>query len=419
MGSLGGHMSHLWEDLDLTFGDINEIFYKACTGNLEATEKFDGINVHFRVDTSGDLRFSTNGKQRESGGLTQPQFAKLMEGHPAEQTFVDGAEALFRLTKKTSWPFGFSGRNWVNCDIINKHRPMTVDYDECAIVLHGVRNFGGEARGSVAESFSRYADDCSSFSVVVNDNEWRISPPVKVFLEDVRGEGILSNFEASLNTLMNSAGCSMNSTVRDFARFAVENGPVSELRISESRKQTLISHIFEDGGTSLTRIKKGLPPFIAKQVSELGQAKNRNKVIGEATLPLELVVTSAGAQILENINSIMVENSMVEKQRLMTAVEAAIMIVETYDDEHSSARKNALERYVSKFERCGGITASLEGVVFNWNDNPYKLTGTFAPINHILGIPRYGRGKIPPVGDENMMNEVMSDILLIKSLTTI
>jgi len=93
MGSLGGHMSHLWEDLDLTFGDINEIFYQACTGNLRATEKFDGINLHFRVDASGDLRFSTSGKHRDVGGLTQAQFSKLMENHPAQQTFLDGAEA--------------------------------------------------------------------------------------------------------------------------------------------------------------------------------------------------------------------------------------------------------------------------------------------------------------------------------------
>ena len=207
MGSLGGHMSHLWEDLDLTFGDINEIFYSACTGNLESTEKFDGINLHFRVDTSGDLRFSTNGKQRTSGGLTQAQFAKLMENHPASQTFVDGSEALFRLTKKSYWPFGFSGRNWINCDLINKHRPMAIDYDECAIVFHGVRNFGGIAGGSISESFEKYSAECSSFSVVVNDNEWRVSPPVKVNLLDIRGDGVLSNFENSLKILMNSSGC--------------------------------------------------------------------------------------------------------------------------------------------------------------------------------------------------------------------
>ena len=417
MGSLGGHMSHLWEDLDLTFGDINEIFYQACTGNLGATEKFDGINVHFRVDTSGELKFSTNGKQRTAGGLTQAQFSKLMEGHPAEQTFVDGAEALFRLTKDSSWPFGFSGRNWINCDLLNKHRPMTIDYDECAIVFHGVRNFYGESSGNIAESFERYANTCSDYSVVVNGNVWRVSPPVIVELEDLRGDGVLSNFEASLNKLMAAAGCNSRSTLGDFARVTLENGVINNLKISPERKNQLLSHIFGDADTSLVKIKKGLPPYIASQVSELGKSVNRNRVIGQAMLPVELVITYAGARILENVDSAMIENSASEKERLRNSVHAAIMLVETCSDEHESARKALLEKYVSKFEKCGAITSPVEGIVFSYKNNPYKITGNFAPLNHILGIPRYGRGKIPPVHDANALNEIANELQMIKSMT--
>ena len=414
MGSLGGHMSHLWEDLDLTFGDLNEIFYQACTGNLGATEKFDGINLHFRVDASGDLRFSTNGKQRESGGITQAQFAKLMEDHPAEQTFVDGSEALFRMTKNSSWPFGFTGRNWINCDIINKHRPMTIDYDDCAIVFHGVRNFYRDSVGSIAESFDRYAQDCTRHSVVVNTNEWSIYSPVFVDLPDLRGVGILSNFESSLNKLMETAGCNETSTIREFAKFTLENGPIADLRVSGDKKAQLISHIFQEGDTSLVKIKKGLPKNIAARVSELGSAKNRNKVIGESMLPLELVVTYGGARLLENVSSALIEDSAFEKERLRNSVQAAVMLVETCSDTHSQIRKTLLERYVSKFERCGGITSPVEGIVFEWKGSPYKITGNFAPINHILGIPRYGRGKIPPVAEGNTLNEIAKDIAMVK-----
>ena len=419
MGSLGGHMSHLWEDLGLTFGDLNEIFYQACTGNLEATEKFDGINVHFRVDASGDLRFARNGKDQERGGLTQPQFAKLMEGHPAEQTFCDGSEALFRLTKNSFWPFGFSGRNWINCDLINEHRPMTVDYDECGIVFHGLRNFHGAFHSSdLNESFSRYANGCTGFSVVVNGNEWRVSPPVFVELSDLRGDGILSNFESSLNKLMIASGCDKNSTLREFARSTLEHGLVGNLRISAERKNQLLAHIFGDGGTSLVRIKKGLPEGIAKQVSAIGAAKNRNRVIGEAMLPIELVVTYGGAQVLENVSSDMIVDAAGEKERLRNSVQASIMLVETNSDEYSKARSEIVERYVLKFERCGSLTSAVEGIVFEWNDGTYKLTGNFAPINHILGIPRYGRGKIPPIVAQHSLNEIIEDIQLIKEMGT-
>ena len=416
MGSLGGHMSHLWEDLDLTFGDINEIFYQACTGNLWATEKFDGINLHFRVDSSGDLRFSTNGKQREAGGLSQSQFSKLLENHPASQTFIDGSEALFRLTKNSLWPFGFSGRNWVNCDLINKHRPMTVDYDECAIVFHGVRNFYGESSSDIKESFEKYSAGCSEYSVCINENQWRVSPPVIIELQDLRGDGTLSNFDSGLNKLMAAANCNYESTLRDFARAILESSTVGNLRIPDHKKKSLISHIFREGNTSLAKIKKDLPKNIAAQVSEIGSAKNRNKVIGEAMLPVELVVTYAGARMLKNVDSAMVEDSSLEKERLKNAVQAAVMLVESCSDDYSRKRRDILEKYVHKFERCGGLTSSVEGIVFSWNDNPYKITGNFAPINHILGIPRYGRGKIPPVPDGNSINEIAKEIEMIKMM---
>ncbi len=418
MGSLGGHMSHLWEDLDLTFGDINEIFYQACTGNLRATEKFDGINLHFRVDASGDLRFSTSGKHRDVGGLTQAQFSKLMENHPAQQTFVDGAEALHRIVTRSFWPFGFSGRNWINCDLINKHRPMTLDYDECAIVMHGVRNFQ-DYSGSLSESFNRYADDCATYSVSVNGNEWRVLPPTLVELKDLRGEGILSNFESSLSKIMNASACNYDSTLKDFLRLNLKNGLINKLRISESRKNQLLSHILREGNTSLVKIKKGLPPSIAKQVSEMGSRKNRMRIIGEAMLPLEIVVTYTGAQVLENVSSVLIEDSTRQKENLRDAVHAAVILVETSQDEYARDRIQMIQKYVDKFEKCGSLTSSLEGIVFESGNNTYKITGTFAPINHILGIPRYGRGKIPPVGSESSLNEIVSEIQLIKAMTKI
>jgi hypothetical protein len=385
-------------------------------GDLESTEKFDGINLHFRVDSAGDLRFSTNGKHRESGGLTQVQFSKLMENHPARQTFVDGSEALFRLTKKSFWPFGFSGRNWINCDLINKHRPMTVNYDDCAIVFHGVRNFYGDSAASISESFDKYSNDCSSHSVFINENEWRVYAPVFVSLPDLRGNGVLSNFESSLNKLMVASGCNKNSTLREFARVTLEKGVISELKISALKKEQLVSHIFREGNTSLVKIKNGLPKNVAARVSELGSAKNRNKVIGEAMLPLELVVTYGGAQLLESVSSLLIEDSTFEKDRLKNSVQASVLMVEACSDHYNEVRKKLVERYVNKFELCGGLTSSVEGIVFEWKSDSYKITGNFAPINHILGIPRYGRGKIPPLEDGQHLNEVISDLELIRSM---
>jgi len=33
----------------------------------------------------------------------------------------------------------------------------------------------------------------------------------------------------------------------------------------------------------------------------------------------------------------------------------------------------------------------IEGIVFTYGGNTYKLTGSFAPVNQILGVLKYAR----------------------------
>lgn len=407
MGSLGGHMNHLWEDLEITFGELKEIFSELCLGNLSATEKFDGINLHFRIDSSSNPRFSFNKKQREAGGLTQAQFNNLMENHPAGKTFTHAAEAIFRMSKNSRWPFGFSGRNWINCDVIDTSRPMTLKYDDCAVVLHGVRNFSSEVSDHIIESFENYSEEVSKYSVDIDGSSWKFLPPTGVQLTDITGNGVLSNFYSGLSKIMTASGCSESSKIKDFAKTSILNGPLSKLNISESKKSDLISHIFKEGNTSLLKIKKGTNPITAKMISEIGLAKNRSKVISEAVLPLEILITYVGAKILENLKSCIIENPSAEIDRLNSCIKESIFLTENYKDRHSISRKAIMEKYLSKLEQCGNIVPTLEGVVFNWNNKLYKITGTFAPINHILGITRYGRGHIPPVEKINENKEFL------------
>ena len=47
-GGLGGHMSHVYEDYNLTFGEIKAIFHQASKGKLEnVSEKLDGQSATY------------------------------------------------------------------------------------------------------------------------------------------------------------------------------------------------------------------------------------------------------------------------------------------------------------------------------------------------------------------------------------
>ena len=50
-----------------------------------------------------------------------------------------------------------------------------------------------------------------------------------------------------------------------------------------------------------------------------------------------------------------------------------------------------LEGQLKKLEAIGGFGSivSSEGITFTYGDKLYKYTGTFAPINQILGLLKY------------------------------
>ena len=54
---------------------------------------------------------------------------------------------------------------------------------------------------------------------------------------------------------------------------------------------------------------------------------------------------------------------------------------------------NKLETELKKIEQIGGFDTivPIEGIVFTYGGNTYKLTGSFAPVNQILGVLKYAR----------------------------
>lgn len=58
-GGNDGHLSHLFERGDLSFGEIRDMFSKLFTGRLNVTEKLDGMNLNVTV-IDGEVRASRN-----------------------------------------------------------------------------------------------------------------------------------------------------------------------------------------------------------------------------------------------------------------------------------------------------------------------------------------------------------------------
>ena len=420
MGGVAKHMSHIWEDLDLTFGDIKEIFTKASDGTLEAFEKVDGINSHFTVGTGSSVKFARNSTDIKGGGINLKELKIRYYNHAAENQFTQGSAAVCEFLKETWWPLGFSSKNWVNCEIVFSPQPQTIKYSGNWIILHEAAAFdtkGHKTQISLDSHFNKLVNSFGDTSVIHKDLEWNIRGPIRVQLQPTNGDGIFCEAEKGLSKILAASNLNWDSTLRDYVAVALKSGRISSLRIPEAKKQQIISLVLEEpGALRLIDIKKGLPKNIAANLSQIAVKKNRGKLISEATTPIEFVVTRFGARILENCISELVEDPSGEAVRIWSEIETARSLIETTVDGYENARAQLLESYASKLDAVDIPPVALEGIVFTHQDKKYKMTGTFAIANQILGISKYGRGGIPPIGDVDLAADAASALAVLKGM---
>ncbi len=60
---------------------------------------------------------------------------------------------------------------------------------------------------------------------------------------------------------------------------------------------------------------------------------------------------------------------------------------------------------LKKLKSADNVTATAEGFVFDYDGVTYKFTGNFAPVNQILGLFKYGRGKVPPIKKDSLQEK--------------
>ena len=102
-GGFGGHMSHLYENPELTFKQIKDVFEKASAGELEGTEKTDGQNLYVSFSIKdGQAKAVRNKGQIKAGGLNADQLADQYKDHPnpnVKNAFVDTFKTFEAVVK--------------------------------------------------------------------------------------------------------------------------------------------------------------------------------------------------------------------------------------------------------------------------------------------------------------------------------
>lgn len=143
---------------------------------------------------------------------------------------------------------------------------------------------------------------------------------------------------------------------------------------------------FFDKSYSIGQLKKDLenqPEFLAWA---LEFDKNYHDTqVKENMLPFETLFFEVGATILKNVSGYLAVNPDKSVQKMKDEFNKAVKEIEKGGDPNKLKK---LHTQLKRLDAIGGMDAVVptEGIVFKYNGQIYKFTGSFASINQVMGL---------------------------------
>ena len=414
MGGVAGHLSHLHENLDFTFGEIKSILQDVASAKMEVVEKVDGQNLFFTY-RDGALQTARNAGDVKKGGMSPEEFAGKWKNHPAEDAFMNGFNAITRavdrMSEEDKATVFENGSNYINAEIMYVGNPNIIQYGANNVVLHNLQNFDGpEPKVESQGIFRQLVQAVEDLEGELDAEGWKVSGPQIIQLKDISSEG---HFE-TLSSGLSSLGMSDDATVGDYVEEQLRNGEVGNLPIPVVKQEGVISLILgKESAPTLKELKKDLPKEIAKQISSLATKTNSKKTIARVTAPIERVISDFAIEVMRGLQSFFQSgDSNKEIARMKQELQASIAAIEGAQGGDADAIGDMLASQMEKLGDIENVASDMEGVVFEeppGSGKLYKLTGSFAMANQIIGRAR--RMPKPDSKNEALVREYLRHVL--------
>ena len=420
-GGAAGHMAHPYDDHGLTFNEMREIVSRALEGRLDieesVTEKTDGQNI-FVTWKNNEIGFA-----RGVGTIINPMttseiiadFQRKQQKAIAEkgadagvnyQPVVDAYQACaedlteaFRSIPADKLNQIFkNGRIFANMEIIYPATKNVISYDKAHLQFHNLAEY--DDAGKIIET------DLTGGSmiqgIIQNANAhmqktFSFIPPQKIKLGRAYDfEDQQAAFFSEIDQLQNKFKLQPTDLVTEYHKAwwgDVIKTKAQSLRyeITENVLTALIYRwAFNDKSTNISILKKEIdnPEFVT-WMSEFD--KKDFKIYQKQNMePFEAIFLRLGVVVLKNAENFLAANPSKVVQEIKTELAQLIKEIQASGNVVNIKK---LELELKRIERIGGFDSIVpsEGLVFVYGGHTYKLTGSFAPINQLLGVLKYTR----------------------------
>jgi hypothetical protein len=405
-GGLGGHMNHPYDRYDLTFNDMKEMIARGLTGRLDVeqsvTEKTDGQNI-FVTYKNGQVGFARNGGERKTP-LSADELADKFAGRGAisdafREAGRDLDAALSKLGQERLNEIFKNGSVFANMEIIYPETRNIVAYETAVLQFHNLTEYddaGNEVMTDMpgGAALQRAIQDANAHL----QKTFQIIPPRELKL------GQVDNFEDYQDALFNEVDQLRNRYGLAETDLVFEYHKAWWKELIEAKAQELGYDIpsqvltalinrwsIADKSLNKTALKKMIDnDQFLNWVVATDEAANLKKIQYENIQPFESIFLKLGALILQNVSNFVAVNPSKAVQTIRKDLADSIRLLKS---SNNIKDLQLLQKHLARIQALGGFDkiVPLEGIVFTYGGNTYKLTGSFAPINQLVGVLKYSR----------------------------
>lgn len=416
-GAVAGHMNHIYDNGEMTFGELKQLLQAVSDGKVRGTEKTDGQNIFLSFNVRSQKAKAIRNKGHiKAGGLDAQAFDEFFSDHPAQAlrfSFVEALqsfeEAIKQVDRDTQEKiFGRNNEVYFNTEVMNPGTPGLEDddprgkgttnvipYDKKTLLIHRVGHGAFDAKTGqkleqdVTQNFDMLeqaiagmsTEDPAIFSVETNAIR-RLDP--------MQDKEILNTTISELDNLLRDQGLSDDATINDYVISQVKP-EIDALGLTEDRNEMILKRVMGmPGKPNLRQITTGLPVEIKDDVSNFVKSFKYTSY----TTYMQNLLHNFSVEAVNGLESAFISDNQKQIKFLQDEIRDTIKRIEGSSNERA---KEELTRQMEKLKSAEGINTPSEGFVFSWNGVTYKLTGNFAPANQILGMERFQRfGPIEP-----------------------
>lgn len=406
-GGAYGHLSHVFEDHDLTFSDLYELIDLAVEGSLLeknfSTEKIDGRNILITVK-DGKLRIARAQSQVKNYGettLTPEEAIEKFKGHIVEDIFSSAFKELsyyFELLNNEIKTEVFkNGKIFLNVEIQYKEKRVTIPYSSNALIFSGIREY--DVNGNVIDENSNEVPN--KLANAINELNkpsnfiYKITGPIRIQMErqsDV--EDMRTKFKTTLNSIQKRFNISEDIKIEEYYKKRLEEEVLknfpdikNDTTIKESLNKIYNRILFFDKSYSLMDIKKDFEkyPEFRNYIVNAEKNKELERIRVSIIEPIEILFTQLGVYVLKNAYGFINGKDSEEANLIKKEVRDTIDKLKV---DKSPEALFTMSKYLRKFDNAGGFDAvvPIEGIVFSYKGKVYKFTGAFAAFHKLISF---------------------------------